>query len=77
MAEILRVNEKTFRKAVKEQNLPFHRIGNSKRFNPEKVLARIEAVEASQKVEKKASKKRYDLHEGDYSEFYDVLGLNK
>lgn len=75
MAQILGVNEKTFRKAIKEQNLPFHRIGNSRRFNPAKVLARTEMYEASVKTETRKLKSKPGEPSADKARFAEMLEL--
>jgi excisionase family DNA binding protein len=75
MAAMLHISEKTFRRAIKEQNLPFYRIGNTKRFNPSKVLARIEAVEEVSESPKRKVNKQFPHQKNDYAEYYELLEL--
>lgn len=75
MADLLNVNEKTFRLAVKKQNLPFYQVGNSKRFNPDKVLARIEAVEVAKSSAETKVKKKSVKPSADKARFAEMLEL--
>lgn len=46
MAELIGCSEKTFRKSVREQRLPFHKFGRLKRYDPAEILAVTKSQDA-------------------------------
>lgn len=77
MAKILRVSERTFRKYINAYNLPFIKIGASKRFYEQKVLRCLETHGVEMSVpEAKPVKRKLGLNVNkDRQKYLEILGL--